>query len=66
MLLESDGPFLAPDPYRGKRNEPLYLLYTAEQISILRDISIDDIAEATTANATKIFNISHPIATVND
>jgi TatD DNase family protein len=60
MLLESDGPFLAPDPYRGKRNEPLYLLYTAEEISILRDISIDDIAKATTENAVKLFNISYP------
>lgn len=66
MLLESDGPFLAPAPYRGKRNEPLYLLYTAREISMLRDITIDAIAEATTANAVKLFNIPHPIKPAND
>lgn len=58
ILLETDGPFLAPDPYRGKRNEPKYLLYTAEAIAELRGISIDEVASATTSNAEQLFNIT--------
>ncbi len=61
LLLETDGPFLAPVPYRGKRNEPLYLLYTAAQIARLRGITIEDVAEATTANASRLFNIVNPM-----
>lgn len=61
MLVETDGPFLAPAPYRGKRNEPLYLLYTADKIAQLRDISLDEVAEATTINAQNLFNFSTPM-----
>lgn len=60
MLVETDGPFLAPAPYRGKRNEPLFLLYTTEEIARLRDLHIDEIASATTANCLKLFSISLP------
>lgn len=58
LLLETDGPFLAPEPYRGKRNEPLLLLYTAEKVAELRDTSIEEIAAATTLNASKLFNFT--------
>lgn len=56
LLIETDGPFLAPVPHRGKRNEPLFLLYTAQQIAKLKEIPIDEVAKVTTANAAGIFN----------
>ncbi len=60
LLLETDGPFLAPDPYRGKRNEPAYLLYTAEKIAALRGIELAELAMATTANAVRLFDLPNP------
>lgn len=57
MLLETDGPFLAPMPYRGKRNEPAYLLYTAQEIATLREIDINQLAKSTSANARTLFNL---------
>ena len=56
LLLETDGPFLAPVPYRGKRNEPLYTLYTAARIAELRDIDIGELAAQTTRNCCALFN----------
>lgn len=61
LLLETDGPFLAPDPFRGKRNEPLYLLYTADKIADLREMTIEEVAAATTANACRLFSITVPM-----
>jgi len=55
MLIESDGPFLAPEPYRGKRNEPVYTLYTAASIATLRKTSIELIADQTTENVRTLF-----------
>lgn len=56
MLIETDGPFLAPVPYRGKRNEPVYTLYTAEAIARLRQTTITEIARQTSANACALFD----------
>jgi TatD DNase family protein len=56
MILETDGPFLAPLPFRGKRNEPAYLIYTAEKIAELRQIDVQLVAKQTTANAEKLFS----------
>lgn len=58
LLLETDGPFLAPVPYRGKRNEPKLLLYTAQIIAELKQITINEVARATTANAVRLFRLS--------
>ncbi len=58
LLLETDGPFLAPSPYRGKRNEPLYLLYTAKEVARIRGVSIEDIARITTTNTEKLFGFT--------
>lgn len=58
ILLETDGPFLAPMPYRGKRNEPAYLLYTLSEVTKLRNSSLEEIAQATTDNACRLFNIN--------
>ncbi|PIE58562.1 MAG: hydrolase TatD [Desulfobulbus propionicus] len=57
LLVETDGPFLAPVPYRGKRNTPSLLLYTAQKIAELRNISLRDIAAATTRNAQTLFRL---------
>jgi TatD DNase family protein len=57
MVLETDGPFLAPHPFRGKRNEPSYLMKTALKIAELRQIDISLVAKQTTANAEKLFSL---------
>jgi len=57
LVLETDGPFLTPVPRRGKRNEPAYVLYTAQEIARLRDIPLDDLICQTTKNAEKLFGI---------
>lgn len=56
LLVETDGPFLAPMPWRGKRNEPCYALYTAGKIAELRGISIDEVARHTTRNCQRVLN----------
>lgn len=58
LLVETDSPYLAPTPYRGKTNEPAYVRHVAEEIARLRGVSFDDVALATTANACRLFNIS--------
>ncbi len=57
ILLETDSPFLAPVPYRGKRNESAYLTYIAMKLADLYEISIEEMAEITTQNAYKLFDI---------
>jgi len=56
LILETDGPFLAPVPWRGKRNEPSYVLYTAEKIAQLKEISIEEVADQTSKNVEQLFN----------
>ncbi|WP_240744091.1 TatD family hydrolase [Desulfopila sp. IMCC35006] len=56
MVLETDGPFLAPHPFRGKRNEPAYVVYTAQKVAELRAIDMEKVSRQTTANAEKLFN----------
>jgi TatD DNase family protein len=58
LLVETDAPFLAPVPFRGKTNEPLYTLYTALKIAELKNITLEEVAAQTTANAQKLFGIS--------
>ncbi|MBS4759757.1 MAG: TatD family hydrolase [Clostridium sp.] len=58
LLLETDAPYMAPVPFRGKENEPAYVKFVAEEIAQLREISFEEVAEATTANARKLLNIS--------
>ena len=57
LLLETDGPFLAPVPRRGKRNEPKLLLYTAQMIAELKQVELSEVARATTANAVRLFRL---------
>ena len=58
LLVETDCPYLAPHPNRGKRNEPAYVRLVAEQIADLKEISIEEVEAATTRNAKKLFNIN--------
>ena len=57
LLVETDCPFLAPAPYRGKRNEPAYVRHVAESLAQLREIPLEDLAEATTHNACQLFDL---------
>ena len=57
LLIETDAPYLAPHPYRGKRNEPALVTLVAEEIARLKGITIEEVAAATTKNAEKFFNI---------
>ncbi len=57
MVLETDAPFLAPVPQRGKRNEPAYVRYVAEKLAELKGVSLEEVARITTANARRIFRL---------
>lgn len=57
LLVETDAPYLAPEPLRGKRNEPAYIMHTLEQIASLRGVSLEDMARITTLNAKQLFGI---------
>lgn len=57
LLIETDCPYLAPHPYRGKRNEPSYVKLVAEQIAEIKGLSFEEVAVATTRNAKKLFGI---------
>jgi TatD DNase family protein len=57
MILETDGPFLSPVPFRGKTNNPEYLIFTAQKIAEVRGISLDEVAKVTTFNAETLFNL---------
>ena len=58
MLIETDSPYLAPVPFRGKLNQPAYVRYVAEEIARLRDIPLEAVAEATSANFFRLFGIA--------
>ncbi len=58
MLIETDSPYLAPVPHRGKTNQPAFVKHVAEEIAALRGISLDQVAEATTRNFFKLFKVS--------
>ena len=58
LLIETDAPYLTPHPYRGKRNEPVYVKLVAEEIARLKGLPVEAIAKATTENALKTFNIN--------
>lgn len=57
ILIETDSPFLAPIPHRGKRNEPKYVKHVAEEIARIKEISVEEVANITTRNAKKLFGI---------
>jgi len=60
LLIETDSPYLAPTPFRGKMNQPGYVRYVAEHIAELRGITVEEVASATTANFFKLFKHAKP------
>lgn len=68
VVLETDSPYLAPVPHRGKRNEPAYVPYIAEALATLYGgrITVADIAAFTTGNAMRIFNLPYPLPKSHD
>ena len=61
MLIETDSPYLAPVPFRGKQNQPAYVRHVAEEIARLRGIPVEDVAAATSANFFKLFGIRNAV-----
>jgi TatD DNase family protein len=57
LVLETDAPYLTPEPFRGRRNEPLYTKYVASKVAEILDMSVEDVEELTTSNAQKLFGI---------
>ena len=57
IVLETDAPYLAPVPFRGKRNECSYLKYVVEKLAEIKNVAKDEIANITTKNAKELFNI---------
>jgi TatD DNase family protein len=57
LVVETDCPFLTPTPFRGKRNEPAYVQYTAGKVAELKGLSPDEIARVTTENARRLFRL---------
>ncbi len=60
MLVETDSPYLAPIPFRGKTNQPAYVRHVAEEIARLREIPLQQVVEATTANFFQLFKHAQP------
>jgi TatD DNase family protein len=58
MLIETDSPYLAPVPFRGKTNQPAYVRHVAEEIARLREIPLEEVAAATSANFFRLFGVT--------
>lgn len=57
LLIETDCPYMAPEPHRGKRNEPKYVRYVAEKLAQIKGLSVDEIAKITADNTKRLFGI---------
>ncbi len=57
IVLETDAPYLAPTPFRGKRNEPSYIIHIAEKLSSIYNLSLSEIAKVTTENSKQVFGV---------
>ena len=57
IVLETDCPYLAPEPYRGKRNSSLYLPYVAEKIAELKGVSAEEVIRQTEENSRKLYGL---------
>ncbi len=59
LLVETDAPFLTPEPFRGKRNEPSYVRYTAQKVAEIKKVSFEKVAEVTTENALRVYRLNN-------
>jgi len=57
LLIETDSPYLTPEPFRGKRNQPIYVKYVAEEIARIKNVPVDMVAEQTNKNFKNLFNL---------
>jgi TatD DNase family protein len=57
MLIETDAPYLSPEPYRGKRNEPIYVRHVAEKVAEIKGLSVEEVIEISGNNAIELFNL---------
>src|SRR4030067_938054 len=57
LLVETDAPFITPEPFRGKRNEPSYVRYTAQKVAEIKKVSFEKVAEVTTENALRVYRL---------
>lgn len=61
LLVETDAPYLAPEPHRGKRNVPAWVHHTAERLAVLRGVSIDELEPILDANAARFYGVTFPV-----
>jgi len=61
VMLETDAPYLAPRPHRGKRNEPSYVSLIAETLAQVKGVSVEEVARATTENARRLFRFDEQL-----
>ena len=59
LLLETDAPYMAPTPMRGKRNEPSFVRYVAEEAARIKNLPLREVEEKTTSNAFDLFHVKH-------
>ncbi|WP_297596338.1 TatD family hydrolase [uncultured Cetobacterium sp.] len=57
IVIETDCPYLTPEPFRGKRNEPIYVEYVAQKIAEIKEVSLEEVVKVTTENAKKLYGI---------
>ena len=57
LLVETDAPFLTPDPFRGKRNEPSYVRYTTDKVAEIKKVPFEKVAEVTSENALRVYRL---------
>ncbi|HZJ55875.1 MAG TPA: TatD family hydrolase [Myxococcaceae bacterium] len=62
LLVETDSPYLAPIPYRGRKNEPAYVVETARKVAELKELPFEEVAEATSVNAARMYGFQLPDA----
>jgi TatD DNase family protein len=62
MLIETDAPYLAPVPFRGKTNQPAYVRHVGEAVARLRETGVDEVAQATSANFFRLFGVARDVA----
>jgi TatD DNase family protein len=61
LLVETDSPYVAPEPFRGKRCEPIYVEYVAQRIAEIKEVSLEEVAKQTTENCIKLFNLKQKV-----
>jgi TatD DNase family protein len=57
ILVETDSPYLVPQPVKARRNEPLFVKHVAEKLAEIRNMTVEEIAQITTANAVRLFGL---------